>query len=130
MANTGNYLQYSWTADVLSIVLIISFLCSVVDPDGTVRTVKYTADKKNGFQAQVYTNGKMESAHVNTGSDGGESSHSHSSHENSGGGGGGEGDHSGYEVDHSLSGEASSSSEESYDHDGEDEDDDEDEDDE
>ncbi|XP_069668707.1 cuticle protein 19-like [Periplaneta americana] len=26
---------------------------SVVDPDGTVRTVDYTADSKNGFQAVV-----------------------------------------------------------------------------
>lgn len=31
----------------------------MVEPDGTVRTVKYTADKENGFQAQVITNGKV-----------------------------------------------------------------------
>lgn len=42
-------------------------LSSVVEPDGTVRTVKYTADKENGFQAQVYMNGKLV-VHGNTGS--------------------------------------------------------------
>ncbi|EDW68928.1 uncharacterized protein [Drosophila virilis] len=30
---------------------------SVVDPDGTLRVVKYTADDTNGFQAEVITNG-------------------------------------------------------------------------
>ncbi|XP_017954720.1 cyclic nucleotide-gated cation channel beta-1 [Drosophila navojoa] len=30
---------------------------SVVDPDGTLRVVKYTADDANGFQAEVITNG-------------------------------------------------------------------------
>uniref|UniRef100_A0A1B0CB87 Putative pupal cuticle protein n=1 Tax=Lutzomyia longipalpis TaxID=7200 RepID=A0A1B0CB87_LUTLO len=33
---------------------------SVIDPDGTKRIVKYTADKHNGFQAQIFTNGKLE----------------------------------------------------------------------
>lgn len=31
---------------------------SVLDPDGVFRTVKYTADKHNGFQAQIITNGQ------------------------------------------------------------------------
>lgn len=48
----------------------------MVEPDGTVRTVKYTADKENGFQAQVITNGKVVE-HGNTGSD--ESSYGSSS---------------------------------------------------
>lgn len=30
----------------------------MLDPDGTLRTVKYTADDHNGFQAQVLLNGK------------------------------------------------------------------------
>ncbi|ALC43886.1 CG13670, partial [Drosophila busckii] len=30
---------------------------SVVDPDGTLRVVKYTADDAHGFQAEVITNG-------------------------------------------------------------------------
>lgn len=30
---------------------------SVVDPDGVLRVVKYTADKHNGFQAEVITSG-------------------------------------------------------------------------
>lgn len=34
---------------------------SVVEPDGTLRTVRYTADKKNGFQAEIITNGKSQS---------------------------------------------------------------------
>lgn len=33
---------------------------SVVDPNGILRTVKYTADKHNGFQAKIYVNGKEE----------------------------------------------------------------------
>ncbi|GAB0096165.1 uncharacterized protein DMENIID0001_116420 [Sergentomyia squamirostris] len=33
---------------------------TVIDPDGTKRIVKYTADKHNGFQAQIITNGKLE----------------------------------------------------------------------
>lgn len=32
-------------------------LHSVVDPDGVLRVVKYTADKHNGFQAEVITSG-------------------------------------------------------------------------
>lgn len=32
---------------------------SVLDPDGKLRTVKYTADKKNGFQASIITDGKI-----------------------------------------------------------------------
>lgn len=34
-------------------------LSSVLDPDGKLRTVKYTADKKNGFQAQIITDGHV-----------------------------------------------------------------------
>lgn len=32
---------------------------SVLDPDGKFRTVKYTADKLNGFQASVITDGHV-----------------------------------------------------------------------
>lgn len=32
---------------------------SVLDPDGSLRTVKYTADKLNGFQASVITDGHV-----------------------------------------------------------------------
>ena len=32
-------------------------MLSVVDPNGVLRVVKYTADKINGFQAQVITSG-------------------------------------------------------------------------
>lgn len=32
---------------------------SVLDPDGKLRTVKYTADKKNGFHASVITDGHV-----------------------------------------------------------------------
>lgn len=32
---------------------------SVLDPDGKLRTVKYTADKENGFQASVITDGMV-----------------------------------------------------------------------
>lgn len=31
---------------------------SVVDPNGILRTVKYTADKHNGFQAKIFVDGK------------------------------------------------------------------------
>lgn len=33
---------------------------SLIEPDGTIRTVKYTADKKNGFNA-VVTRSKKQS---------------------------------------------------------------------
>ncbi|KAH8339066.1 hypothetical protein KR074_002041 [Drosophila pseudoananassae] len=53
---------------------------SVVDPDGTLRVVKYTADDANGFQAEVITNGvKTLHGHGAEGDDG------------AGGGGGGAG---------------------------------------
>lgn len=32
---------------------------SVLDPDGKYRTVKYTADKHNGFQAEIITDGNL-----------------------------------------------------------------------
>lgn len=32
---------------------------SVLDPDGKFRTVKYTADKKNGFHASIITDGHV-----------------------------------------------------------------------
>lgn len=32
---------------------------SVLDPDGKFRTVKYTADKLNGFQASIITDGHV-----------------------------------------------------------------------
>ena len=38
---------------------LLTFFFSVVDPDGVLRTVRYTADKHNGFQAQIITNGKV-----------------------------------------------------------------------
>ncbi|KAG4077481.1 hypothetical protein HA402_002908 [Bradysia odoriphaga] len=53
-----------------------------IDPDGVLRTVKYTADKKNGFQAEVITSGKS----------------------NGGGGGGGNGGHGGGDGSHEESG--------------------------
>lgn len=31
--------------------------CSVLDPNGDLRVVKYKADDKNGFQAEIITNG-------------------------------------------------------------------------
>ncbi|SPP85302.1 pheromone-processing carboxypeptidase KEX1 [Drosophila guanche] len=43
---------------------------SVVDPDGTLRVVKYTADDANGFQAEVITNG-VKTLHGHGGDDGG-----------------------------------------------------------
>lgn len=33
---------------------------SVVQPDGIVRTVRYTADAENGFQATVHYSGKSD----------------------------------------------------------------------
>lgn len=57
MVNTGKHLRISHrSACNLHIFLFIVF--SVLDPDGTLRTVKYTADDHNGFQAQVLLNGK------------------------------------------------------------------------
>ncbi|KAL7732887.1 hypothetical protein ACLKA6_006009 [Drosophila palustris] len=45
---------------------------SVVDPDGTLRVVKYTADDANGFQAEVITNGVARlHGHGNDGGGGG-----------------------------------------------------------
>ncbi|XP_030372328.1 uncharacterized protein LOC115622514 [Scaptodrosophila lebanonensis] len=49
---------------------------SVVDPDGTLRVVKYTADDVHGFQAEVITNGVA-------------TLHGHEGGEGAGGGGGG-----------------------------------------
>ncbi|XP_034659627.1 pro-resilin [Drosophila subobscura] len=43
---------------------------SVVDPDGTLRVVKYTADDANGFQAEVITNG-VKTLHGHGGDDAG-----------------------------------------------------------
>ncbi|GBP06986.1 Larval cuticle protein A3A [Eumeta japonica] len=34
-----------------------SHIRSLIDPDGTLRVVKYTADEINGFQAEVIRNG-------------------------------------------------------------------------
>lgn len=48
-------------------IKIMTPLFSVVDPDGVLRVVKYTADKHNGFQAEVITSG----GHKEHGSDGG-----------------------------------------------------------
>ena len=49
-------------------LLTVSF--SLVEPDGSVRTVKYRADKENGFQAQVFMNGKLvEHGNTASGSD-------------------------------------------------------------
>lgn len=36
----------------------------MLDPDGVLRTVKYTADEHNGFQAEVLMNGKPQNTHV------------------------------------------------------------------
>lgn len=44
-------------------------MSSLVEPDGTVRTVKYTADKENGFRAQVFMNGKLVEHGNTSGSD-------------------------------------------------------------
>jgi len=68
---------------------------SVVDPDGVLRTVKYTADKKNGFQAEVITSGK---------SNGG----------GGGNGGGGDGGHGGHEESGHLESQDDDDSEEYY----------------
>lgn len=38
-------------------------MCSVVDPDGNLRVVKYTADHENGFQAEVTSNGLGTTVH-------------------------------------------------------------------
>lgn len=97
--------------------------------------MKYTADKKNGFQAQVYHNGKIVE-HGNTGSAGddhsGDASHESSQHV---------GTEGAYQVQHDYQGshsmeagnhykdgsnslgQAKSSSEEGYDHTDEEEDD-------
>lgn len=42
-------------------LLMVFVLCvnSVLDPDGRVRTVQYTADKAHGFQAKVITDGHV-----------------------------------------------------------------------
>lgn len=59
---------------------------SVVDPDGVLRTVKYTADKKNGFQAEVITSGKSNGGggggggHGGGGNGGGDGGHEESGH--------------------------------------------------
>lgn len=37
---------------------------SYTDPLGHIRTVKYRADKINGFQAEIYVDGKLEQPHV------------------------------------------------------------------
>lgn len=37
---------------------------SYTDPNGHVRTVKYTADKLHGFRAEIYIDGKLETPHV------------------------------------------------------------------
>lgn len=38
---------------------IKKWILSVLDPDGKLRTVKYSADKKNGFHASVVTDGHV-----------------------------------------------------------------------
>lgn len=43
---------------VLTKFVFIKF-CSVLDPDGKVRVVQYTADKVHGFQAKVITDGHV-----------------------------------------------------------------------
>lgn len=55
---------------------------SVKEADGTVRTVHYTADKKNGFNAQVVRSGHASHPAVYGGGGG---------HDGGGGGGGGHG---------------------------------------
>ncbi|KAH8380622.1 hypothetical protein KR009_011791 [Drosophila setifemur] len=61
---------------------------SVVDPDGTLRVVKYTADDANGFQAEVITNGvKTLHGHGSEGDQGGGSVDNQVRHDSSEGGG-------------------------------------------
>lgn len=76
MVNTGRY--YSEFCYILYHI-VNNNECnniSVVDPDGVLRTVKYTADKKNGFQAEVITNGKSNGG----GGNGGDGGHEESGH--------------------------------------------------
>lgn len=40
--------------------MLNSRIISVLDPDGKLRTVKYTADKKNGFHASITRDGHVE----------------------------------------------------------------------
>lgn len=39
------------------------FIYSVLDPDGKLRTVKYTANKHDGFNADIYADGKYYGKH-------------------------------------------------------------------
>lgn len=74
----------SWLYQKVFLTLVAT-LHSLLEPDGSIRTVKYTADKENGFQAQVYMNGKLV-VHGNTGS------------------GSDESDEGGYQVTHNILG--------------------------
>lgn len=78
MVNIGKAPNIKWRFTANSLLTP----SSVVEPDGSVRTVKYTADKKNGFQAQVYHNGKIVE-HGNTGSGGDDDHSGDASHESS-----------------------------------------------
>lgn len=63
------------------IFVFYMYFYSVVEPDGTVRTVKYKADKENGFQAQVYMDGKLvEHGNTDSGSHESEEGSHHVSH--------------------------------------------------
>lgn len=53
------FLIFTWAYVTLELCLIITFHCfpgqyTVVEPDGSIRTVDYTADKHNGFTAVVH----------------------------------------------------------------------------
>lgn len=68
---------------LLPLLLLICYfffckLYSVVDPDGVLRIVKYTADKHNGFQAEVITSGKGHGG--DGGGHGGDSGGGHAGH--------------------------------------------------
>lgn len=59
MANIGIYRATDSDLRNGPITLRLFFLFfSVLEPDGKVRTVKYTADDHHGFQAQVFVNGQ------------------------------------------------------------------------
>lgn len=58
MVNTGKSNLIPCNPKLYTIFTIFLCVFSVLDPDGVLRTVRYTADDHNGFQAQVILNGK------------------------------------------------------------------------
>ena len=59
---------------MLTILLLLTGQYSLVEPDGSIRTVDYTADKHNGFNAVVH---KTAPVHGHEHSEHSHSEHSH-----------------------------------------------------